>query len=90
MEVYKKLMDINILLLSFITQAILPYLQEQNSGNISVISSIAGLIGFPLRSGYAASKHAIHMETLQCGYKTNITISHISGRINTNISKNAL
>jgi short-subunit dehydrogenase len=29
---------------------------KHNSGNITVISSIAGLI--PLRSGYAASKHA--------------------------------
>jgi short-subunit dehydrogenase len=94
MEVYKKLMDINYFAPVAITQAILPYLQEQNSGNISVISSIAGLIGFPLRSGYAASKHAIkgYMETLQCElYKTNITISLVyPGRINTNISKNAL
>ena len=94
MEVYKKLMDINYFAPVAITQAILPYFQKQSSGNISVISSIAGLIGFPLRSGYAASKHAIkgYMETLQCElYKTNITISLVyPGRINTNISKNAL
>jgi NADP-dependent 3-hydroxy acid dehydrogenase YdfG len=34
---------------------------------MTVISSIAGLIGFPLRSGYSASKHAIKgiLETLQ-------------------------
>jgi hypothetical protein len=56
---YKKLMDINILLLSIITQAILPYLQEQNSGYQRDKQYCAGLIGFPLRSGYAASKHAI-------------------------------
>jgi short-subunit dehydrogenase len=47
-----------------------------------------------LRSGYAASKHAIkgYLETLQCElYKTNLTISLVyPGRINTNISKNAL
>ena len=61
---------------------------------MTVISSIAGLIGFPLRSGYSASKHAIkgYLETLQCElYKTNIHISIVyPGRINTNISKNAL
>jgi NAD(P)-dependent dehydrogenase (short-subunit alcohol dehydrogenase family) len=47
------------------------------------------LIGFPLRSGYAASKHAIkgYLETLQCElFKTNITLS-LDIRINTNISK---
>jgi short-subunit dehydrogenase len=94
MEVYKKLMDINYFAPVAISQAILPYFTEQNSGNITVISSIAGLIGFPLRSGYAASKHAIkgYIETLQCElYKTNLTISLVyPGRINTNISKNAL
>ena len=72
----------------------MPYFKKHNSGNITVISSIAGLIGFPLRSGYTASKHAIkgYLETLQCElHKTNITISIVyPGRINTNISKNAL
>ncbi|MFT5254056.1 MAG: dehydrogenase/reductase SDR family protein 7B [Flavobacteriales bacterium] len=94
MDVYKKLMAINYFAPVAITQAILPYFKERNSGNITVISSIAGLIGFPLRSGYAASKHAIkgYLETLQCElYKTNLTISLVyPGRINTNISKNAL
>jgi NADP-dependent 3-hydroxy acid dehydrogenase YdfG len=59
---------------------------------MTVISSIAGLIGFPLRSGYSASKHAIKgiLETLQwncinqyyCFYR-------ISRKNSTNISKNA-
>lgn len=94
MDVYKKLMAINYFAPVAITQALLPYLKIRNSGNITVVSSIAGLIGFPLRSGYAASKHAIkgYLETLQCElYKTNLTISLVyPGRINTNISKNAL
>jgi short-subunit dehydrogenase len=57
------------------------------------VRRFTGLIGFPLRSGYAASKHAIkgYLETLQCElFKTNITISLVYPRINTNISKNAL
>lgn len=93
-EVYKKLMDLNFLAPVAITQAIMPHFKERNQGNMTVISSIAGLIGFPLRSGYAASKHAIkgYLETLQCElYKTNIHVSIVyPGRINTNISKNAL
>jgi short-subunit dehydrogenase len=92
--VYKKLMDLNYFAPVAITQAILPHFKKHNKGNITVISSIAGLIGFPLRSGYSASKHAIkgYLETLQCElYKTNITVSIVyPGRIDTNISKNAL
>jgi short-subunit dehydrogenase len=57
------------------------------------VISITGTYWFSLTFGYAASKHAIkgYFETLQCElFKTNITISRISGRINTNIQKNAL
>lgn len=93
-EVYQKLMGINYFAPVAIAQAILPYFKRKNTGNITVISSMAGLIGFPLRSGYAASKHAIkgYFETLQCELlKTNIIISIVyPGRIDTNMSKNAL
>lgn len=92
--VYKKLMDLNFFAPVAIIQSLLPHFKKQGQGNICVISSIAGLIGFPLRSGYAASKHAIkgYLETLQCElFKTNIHVSIVyPGRINTNISKNAL
>ncbi|WP_298391952.1 SDR family oxidoreductase [Flavobacterium sp.] len=94
LDVYKKLMAINYFAPLALTQAILPYFKKIDSGSITVISSIAGLIGFPLRSGYCASKHAIkgYLETLQSElYKTNIHISIVyPGRINTPISKNAL
>lgn len=94
LDVYKKLMDINYFAPLALTQAILPYFKKLNSGSITVISSIAGLIGFPLRSGYCASKHAIkgYLETLQSElYQTNIHICIVyPGRINTNISNNAL
>lgn len=93
-SVYKKLMDINYFAPVAITQAILSHFRKNKSGNMVVISSIAGLIGFPLRSGYAASKHAVkgYFETLQTElYDSNITISIVyPGRINTDISKNAI
>jgi short-subunit dehydrogenase len=94
LQVYKKIMDLNYFAPVAITQKIMPFFKSQNSGGMIVISSIAGLIGFPLRSGYAASKHAIkaYIETLQSeNYQTKIYISSVfPGRINTNISRNAL
>jgi len=33
---------------------------DKNYGHIAVISSVVGKIGSPYRSGYAASKHALH------------------------------
>jgi dehydrogenase/reductase SDR family protein 7B len=93
-EVYKKLMDTNYFAPLALTQAILPYFKKKNLGSITVISSIAGLIGFPLRKGYCASKHAIkrYLETLHDElFKTNIHICIVYlGRINTTISRNAL
>lgn len=92
--VYKKLMEINYFATVALSQAVLPHFKKHNAGNMVVISSIAGLIGFPLRSGYAASKHAVkgYFETLQTElYDSNITISIVyPGRIDTNISRNAI
>ena len=94
MDVFKKLMDINYFAPLALTQAVLPHFIKQNSGSITVISSIAGLIGFPLRSGYCASKHAIkgYLETVQTElYKSKIHVCIVyPGRINTPISSNAL
>lgn len=94
MDVNRKLMELNFFATVAISQAILPHFKKINSGNITVISSVAGLMGFPLRSGYAASKHALkgYFETLQTElYPTNIKVVIVyPGRIDTNISRNAL
>lgn len=94
MDVHQKLMAINYFAPVAIIQSLLPHFEKNKSGHITVISSVAGLIGFPLRSGYAASKHAIkgYIETLQ----TELLGSNIRsllvfpGRIDTPISVNAL
>lgn len=93
-SVYQKLMQLNYFAPVAISQAILPHFKKNDSGNLVVISSIAGMMGFPLRSGYAASKHAIkgYLETLQTELydsKVNLTLV-FPGRIDTAISKNAL
>jgi short-subunit dehydrogenase len=60
--------------------------------HIAVTSSISGLFGFPLRSAYCASKHALFgfFEALELE-NINIKVTFlIPGRINTPISRNAM
>jgi dehydrogenase/reductase SDR family member 7B len=93
-KVYKDLMDLNFFAPIIITQALLPHFTKQKTGHIVVLSSMAGLIGFPLRTGYAASKHALKgfFETLQCEHQVpGLHITIVSpGSINTPISLHAL
>ena len=93
-KVYRKLMDINFFAAVVITQRLFPFFKEQGSGHIVAVSSIAGLMGFPYRSGYAASKHALqgYFETLQTEDAVKgLRYTIISpGRINTPISASAL
>ena len=42
-----------------VTKAVLPLMRQQRSGKIITIGSLAGLIGVPFQSYYAASKHAL-------------------------------
>ena len=94
MATYKKIMAINFFGNVAITQAVLPQMRNRNSGSIVVISSIAGLIGTPLRTGYSASKFALQgfYESLQAELEgTNIRVTIVNpGFIQTNISVNAL
>lgn len=43
-----------------LTGQVLPAMHQRGSGRIVVISSVAGKLGTPLRSSYAAAKHALH------------------------------
>ncbi|MBW4564419.1 MAG: SDR family oxidoreductase [Mojavia pulchra JT2-VF2] len=91
----RKIMEVNYFGTINITKKILPHMIKNGSGQIVVISSLVGKFGFPLRSAYAASKHALHgfFETLQLELKAyrDISITIICpGRIKTNISLNAL
>lgn len=42
-----------------VTKAVLPIMRKQRQGEIITIGSLAGLIGVPFQSYYAASKHAV-------------------------------
>tara|TARA_R110002072_G_scaffold286113_1_gene451085 strand:- start:4415 stop:5209 length:795 start_codon:yes stop_codon:yes gene_type:complete len=93
-EVDRRIMEINYFGNIALTKAVLPYMQTQQSGHLVIISSIAGKFGFFLRSAYSASKHALHgfYESLLLEEEKNnikVTIA-CPGKINTNISMNAL
>ena len=94
LSIDRRLMEINYFGNISLTKTVLPYMIAQKSGHIVVLSSIVGKFGFPLRSAYSASKHALHgfYETLRAEQKSNnikVTIV-IPGRVQTNISYNAI
>jgi dehydrogenase/reductase SDR family member 7B len=60
LDVYRRLMEVNFFGAVALTKAVLPAMIENKSGHIVVISSLVGKFGTPLRSGYAAAKHALH------------------------------
>jgi short-subunit dehydrogenase len=90
----RKIMEINYFGTIALTKAVLPYMISGGGGHIAATSSITGRFGFPLRSAYSASKHALHgfFETLLIEHKNdNIRVSVlIPGRVRTSISFHAL
>ena len=90
----KKIMEVNYTGTVGLTKAVLPYFLEQKQGQVVVTTSIVGLIGTPLRSSYAASKHALHgfFDSLRAEvYDHNIDVTLICpGFVSTSISMNAL
>ena len=57
--VFRQVMDINFFGALHVTQAALPFLAARR-GSIGILSSVAGFAPLSGRSGYAASKHALH------------------------------
>ena len=66
-EVYRRVMDVNFFGSMHCTKACLPDLIARR-GKIAVMSSIAGIAPLAARTGYCASKHALHgfFDTLRC------------------------
>lgn len=93
-EVDRRIMDINYIGTVALTKALLPHFIKNKSGQFVVTTSIVGKIGTPLRSSYAASKHALHgfFDSLRAeSHAHNIAVTLICpGFVNTNVSINAL
>jgi short-subunit dehydrogenase len=94
MDNFRKIMEINYFGAVALTKAVLPHMIENGGGQLAGTSSIVGKFGFPYRSAYSSSKHALHgfFESLLAeNAKHNIKVSMlIPGRVQTNISKYAL
>ncbi|MBW6492204.1 MAG: SDR family NAD(P)-dependent oxidoreductase [Lentimicrobium sp.] len=90
----RKIMEVNFFGVIELAKALLPHMIDQGGGQMAVTSSLVGKFGFPYRSAYSASKHALHgyFESLRTENSlNNIRVSIlIPGRIQTNISLFAL
>ena len=94
LSVYKRIIDIDLLAPIALTQALLPHLLERGSGQLVMISSVAGKVGVPLRTAYCAAKHgligyadALRSEVAGQGVRV-LTVA--PGSVCTNVSRNAL
>lgn len=94
LHVDRKLFEVNYFGTIHLTKYVLQHMLKNGGGHIAATSSIVGKFGFPYRSSYSASKHALHgyFESLLAENKANnIRVSMIiPGFISTNISVNAI
>jgi dehydrogenase/reductase SDR family member 7B len=92
--VERAIMDLNFFGTVALTKAVLPSMVARRSGHIVPISSVIGYVGIPLRSSYAASKHALHgyFDALRAEVaKDGIAVTIVCpGYVRTNVSTNAL
>jgi dehydrogenase/reductase SDR family member 7B len=93
-DIDRQIMEVNYFGAVALTKAVLPVMQQQKSGHIVAISSIAGKFGFYWRSAYSAAKHALQgfFESLYLEEaKNNIHVTLVfPGKINTPISLSAI
>ncbi|MCW5907366.1 MAG: SDR family oxidoreductase [Chitinophagales bacterium] len=93
-DVDRQLFEVNFFGTLALTKVVLPVLLKQQSGLIVAVSSAVGKFGSPWRSGYAASKHALHgfFDSLRAEvHNDGIRVLLVCpGFVVTNISYNAL
>lgn len=95
LAVYRQLMEVDYLAPVALTQALLPRLVEQGGGQLAVVSSVAGKVGAPLRTGYCGAKHAVvgYFEALraevEAAYGIGVSVI-LPGSVRTAIAQNSL
>jgi dehydrogenase/reductase SDR family member 7B len=95
MDVYRRIMEVDFFAPATLTKLVLPSMIAAGSGHVSIISSLAGKIGTPVRSGYCAAKHACvgFYDSLRAEVEKayGISVSVIlPGSVKTGVSRNAL
>ncbi|XP_039897234.1 LOW QUALITY PROTEIN: dehydrogenase/reductase SDR family member 7 [Simochromis diagramma] len=58
-DVCQALMELNFLGTVSLTKQVLPHMTQRGRGSIVTVSSLVGLAGAPLATGYCATKHAL-------------------------------
>lgn len=93
-EVDERIMRLDYLAQVAATKGVLPSMLARKQGRIVVISSVAGFVGTPYRSSYAAAKHALRgffdslrAEVHDAGVRVTLVYP---GYINTDITMNAV
>ncbi len=93
LQVDRDLMEVNYFGSISLTKLLLPHMLKRGQGHFVVVTSLTGIFGTPYRSGYAASKHALHgfydsmrAELEDDGIKVTIAAP---GFVKTNVSINA-
>ncbi len=93
-EVYERIIAVDLMAPIALTQNVLPRMVAAGGGRIVAISSVAGIVGAPLRAAYSAAKAGI------IGYHDSVRAENTHqgvgvlvvapGSVRTNVSKNAL
>jgi dehydrogenase/reductase SDR family protein 7B len=95
LDTYRRIMEVDFFAPVALTQLVLPHMVERKSGHIAAVSSVAGKIGSPLRTGYSAAKHALigYCDALRAemelAYNIGVT-TILPGSVRTAIATNAL
>lgn len=94
MDVYRQIFELDFFSAVALTKAVLPGMVQRGGGHVVVVSSVVGYISSPLRSGYAAAKHALHgfYEAAQAElWRQNVRFTlACPGYVKTNVSLNAI
>jgi len=94
LDVYRTMLEVNVLGQIALTKAVLPVMVAQGSGHVAVTASVAGKVGAPMRTGYCAAKHAVmgFFDALrtEVAYLDIQVSTIVPGFIRTNIARNAL
>ncbi len=77
-EVFRQMLDVNLLGVTNMAQAVLGSMTERGFGRVIAVASTAGLKGYPYVSAYCAAKHAVigfvralSLETAKTGVTVN-------------------
>lgn len=94
LDVDRRIMEVNYFGAVALTKYLLPHFISRKAGHFVTISSVTGKFGTPYRSGYAASKHALHgfFDAVRAEhFKDNVRVTMICpGFVHTPITLSAL